>query len=102
MATSAEPGRKAAYSSDLRWRIIWQRYGMELSFRKAAENLSISLGTTYNIRQLFEEKGCFGQKCTSRENNKLFNEQQELWIMGIIVNNPSLYLGEMSKNFFSI
>ena len=41
MATSAEPGRKAAYSSDLRWRIIWQRFGMELCFRKVAENLNI-------------------------------------------------------------
>ena len=74
---------------------------MELSFRKVAENLSISLGTTYNICQLFEEKGCVGQKCTSTENNKLFNEQQELWIMGIIVNNPSLYLGEICQKISS-
>ena len=48
MATSAEPGRKAPYSNDLRWRIVWQRFGMELSLRKIAENLNVALGTTYN------------------------------------------------------
>ena len=34
MATSlsAEPGRKAPYSNDLRWHIVWQKAGMELSF----------------------------------------------------------------------
>jgi len=97
MVTSAEPGQKAAYSSDLRWRIIWQRYGMELSFRKVAENLNISLGTAYNICQLFEETGCVGQKCTSLESNKLFNQQRKLWIIGIIVDNPSLYLREICQ-----
>ena len=70
---------------------------MVLSFRKVAENLNISLGTTYNVCQLFEETGCIGPKCTSLESNKLFNQQQELWIMGIIVDNPSLYLGEICQ-----
>ena len=75
MATSAEPGRKASYSSDLRWTIIWQRYGMELSFRKVAGNLSISLLELLIIYVSYLKKHawCVGQKCTSRENNKLFN-----------------------------
>ena len=37
---SCEPGRKSAYSSDLRYRIIWQRIAMKLSVRKVAHNLS--------------------------------------------------------------
>ena len=48
--TSAEPGRKAPYAADLRWRIIWQRIGMELSYWKIASNLNVALGTVYHIK----------------------------------------------------
>ena len=40
---SAEPHRKKAYSSDLRWRIVYQRIGMGLSFPKIASNLNVAL-----------------------------------------------------------
>ena len=33
MAYSAEPVRKAPYSLDLRWRVVWQRLSFELSYR---------------------------------------------------------------------
>ena len=35
---SAEPGRQAAYSEDLRWRVIYQRMGMEQPFCKKSEH----------------------------------------------------------------
>ena len=54
---SCEPGRKAAYSSDLRHRVIWQRFAMELQFRTIAKNLSVSVGTVYNICKLFKDTG---------------------------------------------
>ena len=31
--TSAEPARTTAYSPDICWRVVWQRMGMELSFK---------------------------------------------------------------------
>ena len=52
---SAEPGRKAPYSDDTRWRVVWQRAGMQLSFRQVAKNLNISVGTVYNIFKVFEK-----------------------------------------------
>jgi len=94
---SAEPGRKAAYSSDLRWRIIWQRFGMQLCFRKVAENLNISPGTVYNICKLFEATGSVNPKIAICEDKRLFDGQQELYIMGMVVDNPSLYLGELCQ-----
>ena len=39
---SCEPGRKSAYSSDLRYRIIWQRIAMKLSVRKVAHNYNLT------------------------------------------------------------
>ena len=38
---SAEPGRKKAYSEDIRWRIVWQKIALNCSFRDMAQNLNI-------------------------------------------------------------
>ena len=38
---SAEPSRTKSYSEDLRWRVVWQRISMDLSFRAIARNLNI-------------------------------------------------------------
>ena len=54
---SAEPSRKKAYSSDLRWRIVYQRIAMNLPFYKIAHNLNIAASTANRIYQLFEQTG---------------------------------------------
>ena len=54
---SAEPGRKAPYSADIRWRVVWQRIGMDFSFRSIAKHLCISVGTVSNHLKRFEETG---------------------------------------------
>ena len=46
---SAEPTKKKPYSTDLRWRIIYQRLGMELPFHKIAKNLNIAISTAHRI-----------------------------------------------------
>ena len=55
--TSAEPGRKAPNSRDLRWRMVWQRIGINLSYSKIASNLNVALGTAHNINHLFRKTG---------------------------------------------
>ena len=100
MATSAEPGHKAPYSNDIRWRIVWQRFGMKLSLRKIAENLNVALGTTYNVCKLFEDTGSVNCASIHNENKNILNDRQELWIMGLLVDNPSLYLGELCQKVY--
>ena len=57
----------------------------------------ISLGAAFNICKLFENTG-FVNNCTpTYENRRSLNDEQELWIMGLLVNNPSLYLGEICQ-----
>ncbi len=98
MATSAEPGRKAPYSADLRWRIIWQRFGMGLTYRLVAKSLNVSLGTAYNICRSFEESGSVTPKTREEsEERKVLNGQHELWIVGLLLDHPSLYLGEICQ-----
>ena len=48
---SAEPGRKTAYSNDLRWRIVYQRIA------KIAHNLNVAVNTVHRIYRFFEESG---------------------------------------------
>jgi hypothetical protein len=36
---TAEPGRKRAYDKDLRWRIVYQRIGMNYTYQRIAQNL---------------------------------------------------------------
>ena len=57
MAISAEPGRKTAYAAELHWRVVWQRIGMGLTFRKIAENLSIACSTAQAIYKLLKQAG---------------------------------------------
>ena len=54
---SAEPSRKAAYSNDLRWRIVYQRLGMGYSYAKIAQSLNISEATACRIFNRFQLTG---------------------------------------------
>jgi transposase len=54
---SAEPCRTASYSSDLRWRIVWLRFGAELSIKSIARRLQVGVGTVHRILKRFESTG---------------------------------------------
>ena len=98
---SAEPNRKAPYSSDMRWRIIWQKFGMDLTYRQIARNLSISIGTVHNVLKLFEETGEVSPKKPEREDMRKIDNSDELFILGLLLENPSLYPGEICQRIDS-
>ena len=43
--TSAEPARTIPYSPDIGWKVVWQRLGMGLTFKRIATRLQIGVGT---------------------------------------------------------
>ena len=51
---SCEPGRTKAYDDELRWRIVYQCYAMDLNYREIANNVSIDTSTVYRVVQRFE------------------------------------------------
>lgn len=95
---SAEPGRKRPYSPDIRWRIIYQRIGMNFSFQKIAKNLNIAVSTAYRTYKTFVSTGSVEPKLSRRrpEIRKL-TVQGELYVVGLVLANPSLYLHEIVK-----
>jgi len=101
MSFSAEPGRKAPYACDLRWRIVWQRFGKGLGYKEIAENLNISLGTAYNICRLFEDTGSVDAR-PSTDLSRLLSDHQELWVIGLVLDNCSLQLGEICQKVHQV
>ena len=94
---SAESGRKKAYSSDIRWRIIYQRVGMGLTFHEIAKNLNLALSTAHRTFSIFERSGTVepATRNTSRIETRILDQQGELYVIGLILNSPTLYLGEI-------
>ena len=52
-----ESARSKAYSSDLRWRMVYQRYFLELPYNQIAKNLNVDPSTVYRTVKLFDETG---------------------------------------------
>ena len=65
---------------------------MELPFRAIARNLSVSVGTVYYICKLFEQTGSVDPDRTS---TRVLSQYNELVVIGLLMENPSLYLGEV-------
>ena len=79
LTMSAEPGRKRAYSKDLCWRVVWQRIGMQLSFRKIARNLNISCSTAQLTFKRFElTRAVSPREQPSRKDLRCLNETDEI------------------------
>ena len=84
--TSAEPRRKAPYAADLRWRMVWQRIGMELPYRTIAKNPNVALGTVYHINRLFLDTGdVLAKPAPQRTALRTLNHSDELFIIGLII-----------------
>lgn len=70
---------------------------MQLSFRAIATNLSISVGTVHITYKLFEATGEVNPTKPSREETRSLNGREELLIVGLLFDNPSLYLSEICQ-----
>ena len=101
LTMSAKPCRKKAYSSDLRWRIVYQCIGMHLPFEKIARNVNVATSTAHRIFKLFEESGCVDPyRRPDRDDLKSFDEHTELYIVGLILARPCMYLSEVCQEAY--
>jgi len=95
---SAEPGRKAPYSPDLRWRVAWQRIAFDFSFQKFADNLSIAHSTARANFKMFEETGDVVPKTQpKREDTRCLNTHHEVFVIALVMECPSMYLHGICK-----
>ena len=96
---SAEPGRKRAYTADIRWRIIYQRMALELPFDEKATHLNIATSTAHQIYHQFELTGDIRPVSRSepRPEARALDEHN-----GVILNNPTLYLDELCQTTLAL
>lgn len=95
---SAEPRQTALYANDLRRRVVWQHIAVELPFRNIAKNLSMSVGTAYDIFKRFHDTGEVDPKPTTtcrRESLYKLDSHHRLCVIGLIIASPDLHLPEL-------
>lgn len=94
--SSAEPDRKAPYSCDLRWRMVYQKIAMNFRAADIASNLNVSLSTVHRILLRFLRTGNVTPSKRYCKYNCSFTEEEELYIIGLVYDCPSMYLDEMA------
>ena len=95
---SAEPRRKKAYSIDLRWRVVYQRIGIGLTFQKISRNLNIAASTAHLVLARFERTGNVEPVCSKCSYElRTLDEESELFVNGAVLSNPGMYLRELCQ-----
>ncbi len=102
MTTSAEPGRRKAYGCDLRWRIVYQRLARGLSYEQIAKNLNVCTSTAYRIHKLFEHTGEVKRVYQQQNHRKKLDIHAELYVVGLVLESPALYLGEACHELLEV
>ena len=77
---------------------------MNLSLEKIASNLNTSTSTAYRINRLFERTGRVDAKGHQKRRQDLrrLDESSELFVVGLILDSPSLYLREVCQKVHEI
>ena len=96
--TSAEPARTTPYSPDIGWRVVWQRLGMGLTFKRIATRPQIGVGTAHRLYTRYAQSGEVApSQREARPLARKLDELHELFIIGLIAENPGLYLYEICQ-----
>ena len=98
MKTSCEPWRSSAYNVDLRWRMIWQRKALGLTYDTIANNLGVDKSTILRTVHLFNNTGSLLKKPYPKEraSRKLTSLAQQ-FVLNLILQKPGIYLHEIQE-----
>ena len=100
-SVSAEPGRKAPYSCDLRWRVVWLRISQDLTFREIGRRLCIAPSTAHAVYTRFEETGEVEPlKQPLREGQRKLDNHHELLFIAVVLETPTIYLHELCRMLY--
>ena len=99
--SSYEPNRTRAYSNDLRWRMVYQRLGLDLTFKTIANNLGVDISTVHRNVELFLRSGDVSKKSYEGNNVKKVTEELKYFLIHIVLGNPGIMLCEIQKEILS-
>ena len=95
---SCEKQRSAAYSEDLRWRMVYQVVGLKKSYRQVALALNVDVSTVQRTLRLFAQTGCIQKRKypPNVENTKL-TEFAKVLLISLVIERPGIYLHEVKQ-----
>ena len=101
--TSYEPKRCKAYSSDLRWRMVYQRQCLGLTYEAIGTNLGVDQSTVHRTVNLFLSTGNVEKKKYDPNNlpRKLTDEIQ-FFIMHLVLDQPGIMLAEIQDEVLKV
>ena len=93
---SCEKGRTSAYSTDIRWRIVWQKEALLQSSAAIANNLGVDVSTVRRVVDRFHttggvEKKVYPASCAFR----VITEPVQMYIINKVLEKPGIYLREI-------
>ena len=101
--SSCEKSRTRAYSSDIRWRVVWQHEGLQKSVAEIASNLCIDKSTVHRMLKLFRDTGqvCPKQYPKEKAFRKLTKTVQA-FVLGLVIDRPGIYLKEVQAELKAV
>ena len=101
MAVSAEPCRKKAYSVDLRDSTLENRLpeNRHQPTFHSVKNFNVAVSTAYRTYRIFARTGKVDplDRSSGREELRKLDRSSELYVVGFILDNPSIYLHEVCQ-----
>ena len=94
---SCESARTKAYSNDLRWRMVYQRCMLGLTYEEVASRLSVDPSTVWRVVQRFEEHGTVDSCYTHEGPPKTLTALDKFIILEAVTNRPAIYLCEIQR-----
>ena len=86
-----------AYSSDLRWRIVWLYYYKEKTIKEISELLFISSRSVQRYTALFDETGDISPATYQHGPQRLLTVYEETALVQALLSKPDMYLEELRQ-----
>lgn len=103
MSYSCQSSRSSAYSDDLRWRIIWQRFALDLHPPQIANNLNIDVSTVYRISNKFKDCGQVSKRIYPKGRSyRKITSSLEVVILYLVLSRPGIYLREIAHELQTV
>ena len=90
------------FSTDLRWRIVWQVIVLHTSPDEVAEQFCVSTRSVNRFVAQFEQSGDVTPKVGHNGPQRLLGEEEQLLLLRLILENPGIYLRELQYKLLSI
>ena len=95
-AYSCEPKRCSAYSHDLRWRMVYERQALGLTYQSIGTNLHVDPSTVHRTVEIFLNTGTVDKKMYNVDNlPRKLNDIMQLIILQLVLDRPGILLREI-------